>query len=318
MTTGPPVALTIAGSDSGAGAGIQADIKAMAALGVFATTVVTAVTAQNTSTVAGVHLVPAAFVDLQITTVLSDLPIAAVKTGMLGTTSVIDVVGRRARAGDLHNLVVDPVMVASTGRPLVSDDAINAYRRYLVPYALIVTPNLWEAALLAGMDIGELTSTDAMADAARTIHELGARWVLVKGGHLPGVTRSSGARTGSPGDRSPSASMRSTVPDVLFDGADATVLTASRVDTANTHGTGCSLSAAITARLASGIGVGEAVGDAKRAVHAALVGGAGWRLGNGHGPLDHIGWSADHDAAATAPGGSPETGTSPETTATGS
>jgi hydroxymethylpyrimidine/phosphomethylpyrimidine kinase len=276
----PPVALTIAGSDSGAGAGIQADLKAMAALGVFATTALTAVTAQNTVTVAGIHRVPAEMVDQQIATVLADLPVAAVKTGMLASVETIEVVSKRAAAGELPNLVVDPVMVASTGRPLLDEDGIEAYRRHLVGQALVVTPNLWEAALLAGVDPAQVTDVEGMARVARHLHALGARWVLVKGGHLPGVGPSDGSTTPP-----------SVVPDILFDGHEVTVLSGAYVPTANVHGSGCSLSAAIAARLASGCDVPTAVGEAKAFVTEAIRGGADWQLGNGHGPLDHLGWS---------------------------
>ena len=277
MTGQPPVALTIAGSDSGAGAGIQADIKTMGALGAFAVTAVTAVTAQNTASVDGVHVLPPAFVDRQIATVLADLPVAATKTGMLATVDIIAVVGRWAAAGDLPKLVVDPVMVSSSGQPLLGDGGVSAYRDLLVPWALVVTPNLWEAALMCDTDPDGLSDVDAMVDAARTIHALGSRWVLVKGGHLAGVEPGSGARPPP------------NVPDVLFDGTRVTVLRADRVDSANSHGTGCSLSAAIAAQLASGADVPTAVAGAKAFVHRALVGGAGWRLGKGHGPLDHFG-----------------------------
>jgi len=287
MSATPPVAMTIAGSDSGAGAGIQADLKAMGALGVLATTAVTTVTAQNTSAVTGVHHLPVAFVELQITTVLADLPVAAVKTGMLATAPVVALVGRLAAEGRLPNLVVDPVMVSSSGHRLLEDGGIEAYRRHLLPQALVATPNLWEAALLAGMERDDLVGTDAMAEAARRIHRLGPRWVLVKGGHLDGVEPAAGG------------AHPEGVPDVLFDGGAVTVLTAPWVDTPNTHGTGCSLSAAIAARLASGAGVEAAVGDAKTYVHRALAGAAAWRLGRGHGPLDHLGVPP---AAATSPG----------------
>ena len=281
MTTGaqPPVALTIAGSDSGAGAGIQADIKTMGALGVFGTTAITAVTAQNTAAVREIHHVPTAMVEAQIEAVLDDLPVAAVKTGMLGTAAVVEAVGRRAAAGDLPRLVVDPVMVASSGRIFLAEEGIEAYRRYLLPRALITTPNLWEATLLAGMEPTGVEDVEAMTDMARRIHQLGPSWVLVKGGHLPGVEPRSG---GPPPDE---------VADVLFDGFEVTVLTGSHVDTANTHGTGCSLSAAIAASLARGADVPTAVSVAKEFVHTALRGGARWHLGQGHGPLDHLGWA---------------------------
>ena len=279
--TGPAVALTIAGSDSGAGAGIQADLKAMAALGVFAATAVTAVTAQNTVTVAAVHQVPANMVDEQIAAVLADLPVAAVKTGMLASVETIEVVSKRAAAGELPNLVVDPVMVASTGRPLLEREGIDAYRRHLLCHALVVTPNLWEAALLAGLDPGAVSDTEGMARAARHLHAAGACWVLVKGGHLPGV--------GAPGGSGPPPAV---VPDILFDGHEVTELSGEHVPTGNVHGSGCSLSAAIAARLASGCDVPTAVRDGKAYVTGAIQGGAGWRLGSGHGPLDHHGWSS--------------------------
>jgi hydroxymethylpyrimidine/phosphomethylpyrimidine kinase len=281
MSAEPPVALTIAGSDSGAGAGIQADLKAMAALGVFATTAVTAITAQNTVTVAAVHRVPAAMVDQQIAAVLADFPVAAVKTGMLASVETIEVVSKRAAAGELPNLVVDPVMVASTGRPLLEEDGIDAYRRHLLGHALVVTPNLWEAAMLAGLDPATVTDVEDMARVARHLHALGARWVLVKGGHLPGVGTSAGSTTPP-----------SVVPDILFDGSEIAVLSGEHVQTANVHGSGCSLSAAIAARLAAGCDVPTAVREAKAYVTAAIQGGAGWRLGKGHGPLDHLGWSS--------------------------
>jgi hydroxymethylpyrimidine/phosphomethylpyrimidine kinase len=289
MSTEPPVALTIAGSDSGAGAGIQADLKAMAALGVFGTTAVTAITAQNTVTVAAVHRVPPAMVDQQIAAVLADLPVAAVKTGMLASVETIEVVSKRAAAGELPNLVVDPVMVASTGRPLLEDDGIDAYRRHLLGHALVVTPNLWEAAMLAGLDPATVTDVEDMARVARHLHALGARWVLVKGGHLPGVGTSAG-NTAPP----------SVVPDILFDGSEIAVLSGEHIQTANVHGSGCSLSAAIAARLAAGCDVPTAVREAKDYVTAAIRGGAGWRLGSGHGPLDHLWWSSGRDSGRVA------------------
>ncbi len=317
----PPVALTIAGSDSGAGAGIQADIKTMSALGVFATTAVTAVTAQNTAAVLDVHYLPAEMVGSQIRAVLGDLPVASVKTGLLGTVPVIETVGRLAASGRLPRLVVDPVMVASTGRSLLADDGLEAYRRDLIPHALVVTPNLWEAALLAGVPYSEVQSTATMIEVAREIHRLGPTWVLVKGGHLPGVeapgehrpgVEASGEHRSAPqasGDRSArrhkkgpddrSNDRPAEVADVLFDGTNVTVLQGRWVDTTNTHGTGCSLSSAIVAYLARGADVPHAVASAKEFVHDALVGGARWRLGQGHGPLDHLGWT--RGAAAGVP-----------------
>ncbi|MGA3149154.1 MAG: bifunctional hydroxymethylpyrimidine kinase/phosphomethylpyrimidine kinase [Acidimicrobiales bacterium] len=292
MTPGgnPPVALTIAGSDSGSGAGLQADIKTMAALGVFATTAVTAVTAQNTAEVREVHHVPVGMVTAQIRAVIDDLPVAAVKTGLLGTAAVVGAVGGLAAAGHLPRLVVDPVMVASTGRALVADRCVEAYRRRLLPYALLVTPNLWEAALLAGLPASGVGDLDTMVEAARRIHRLGPTWVLVKGGHLPGV------ETGSTAD------VPTVVADVLFDGREVTVLDGPLVVTRNNHGTGCSLSAAVAAHLARGADVPTAVAAAKTFVHDALLGGATWNLGQGHGPLDHLGWSGGAPAGITGRG----------------
>ena len=283
----PPVALTIAGSDSGSGAGIQADIRTMAAFGVLATTAVTAVTAQNTTEVRDVHLVPTDVVVSQIRTVIDDLPVRAVKTGLLADPAVVEAVGLLAASDMLPRLVVDPVMVASTGRVLLSEPGVDAYRSQLLPHALMVTPNLFEAALLAASP--PIHDVDAMADAARAIHGLGPKWVLVKGGHLPGVASDDG---GVAPDE---------VTDVLFDGIRITVLRNVRVDTPNTHGTGCSLSAAIAAQLALGTEVPTAVATAEQFVHGALLGAAGWHLGKGHGPIDHLGWSAK----AAGPGGGP-------------
>jgi hydroxymethylpyrimidine/phosphomethylpyrimidine kinase len=273
--------MTIAGSDSGAGAGIQADIKTMGSLGVFGTTVITAVTAQSTAEVREVYPLPPAMVEAQMATVLDDLAVRAVKTGLLATPEIIGVVGRRAAAGDLPRLVVDPVMVASTGRIFLVAEGIEAYRRHLLPHALITTPNLWEAALLADRAPTGAEDVEAMAEMAERIYELGPAWVLVKGGHLPGVESRSGTTPPSQ------------VADVLFDGTSVTVLTGDHVDTVNTHGTGCSLSAAIAAHLAQGAEVPDAVAAAKAFVLGALRGGSHWRLGKGHGPLDHLGWTRE-------------------------
>lgn len=264
----PHVALTIAGSDSGGGAGIQADLKSFAANGVFGTTAVTAVTAQNTVGVEAIHVVPAAVVDAQITAVLRDLDVGAVKTGMLATAEIVELVARRAALGDLPNLVVDPVMVASSGDRLLDVDAEAAYVELLLPSALVATPNLREASLLAGRPLDDVAG---MEDAARRIAALGARYVLVKGGHLAGDAV-----------------------DVLFDGNVAVELRASRVDTPNVHGTGCSLAATIAARLARGDSVPDAVHAAKSYVASALAGARAWKIGSGHGPIDHFGWEA-HD-----------------------
>jgi hydroxymethylpyrimidine/phosphomethylpyrimidine kinase len=260
----PPVALSIAGSDSGGGAGIQADLKAFAANRVFGTTAITALTAQNTAGVLGVEVTPVGFVDAQITAVLGDLPVAAVKTGMLATAEIVELVAKRAEAGDLPNLVVDPVMVAASGARLLDRDAELMYLSRLFPHALVVTPNLWEASLLVGRP---LTTVDQMAAAAVELAATGARHVLIKGGHLPGDAV-----------------------DVLFDGEDVHRLQLPRIDTVNVHGTGCTTAATIAARLAHGDAVLAAVSAAKAYVARAIAGGAGWRLGAGHGPVDHFGW----------------------------
>ncbi len=277
--TQPPVALTIAGSDSGGAAGLQADIKTMAALGVYATTAVTLVTAQNSMEVRDVVHLSAGLVDSQISAVVDDLPVEAVKTGMLGSAAVVEAVARRAAAGDLPGLVVDPVLVTSTGRVTMTDEGIDAYRTLLLPHALVATPNLWEAALLAGMEPAAVEDVPGMSTAARRVHAFGPAWVLVKGGHLPGVEADAGD---APDD----------VVDVLYDGTDITVLRGPRVDTPNTHGTGCSLSAAIAAHLARGAAVARAVEAATVFVRRALVEGAIWHLGGGQGPIDHFGGSS--------------------------
>ena len=275
-TQNPPVALTIAGSDSGGGAGIQADLKTFAALGVFGTSVITAVTAQNTKTVLGVSAVEPAFVDLQIEAVLEDLPVAAVKTGMLASAATVAVVARRAAASELPRLVVDPVMVTSTGAPLLDDDGVGAYLELLLPHAFVCTPNMREAALLASMAVGDV---DDMHEAARRIAGYGPTVVVVKGGHLFGRR----------------------APDVVLAGGTFTVVDGPRVTSANDHGTGCSLAAAIAARLAGGTEVGPAVEQAKAFVARAIAGAAGWTLGSGHGPLDHFGWTEAEGPDPSAP-----------------
>lgn len=266
----PPVALTVAGSDSGAGAGLQADLKTFAACGVFGTSVVTAVTAQNTADVLGVERLDPAMVDLQLEAVLCDLPVDAVKTGMLASSATVAAVGRWAAGGRLPNLVVDPVLASSTGRPLLDDGGCRAYLEHLLPHALVVTPNLREAALLTGRAVGDV---DAMIDAAQWIGGHGPRVVVVKGGHLHGGL----------------------APDVVWEAGTVSVVEEPRVDTANDHGTGCTLSAALAAALARGEEPGPAVVAAKRYVTAALRGAASWRLGAGHGPLDHFGWGGAPD-----------------------
>jgi hydroxymethylpyrimidine/phosphomethylpyrimidine kinase len=263
----PAVALTVAGSDSGGGAGLQADLATFAAFGVFGTSAVTAVTAQHTAAVLAVHPIPPELVDLQIAAVLADLPVAAVKTGMLSSSATIRVVAARAERGELPNLVVDPVLVASTGRPLLDDRGPATYLDVLIPHARVVTPNRREAELLSGISIDDV---DAMVRAGERLAATGAEVVVVKGGHLDGMR----------------------APDVVTTGADTIVLDAERVETVNDHGTGCTLSAAIAAGLAGGAEPAQAIEAAKRYVWRAISGAASWSLGAGRGPVDHYGWGA--------------------------
>lgn len=262
----PSVALTIAGSDSSGGAGIQADLKTFAALGVYGTCAVTALTAQNTCGVDGIHVVPADFVVAQIEAVLADLAVAAVKTGMLATPAIVSAVADLAAAGRLPNLVVDPVMVASSGDRLLEPEAEALYVEALLPHASLLTPNLREAEVLLGTSIHTLAE---QREAARALGGLGPAIVVVKGGHQVS-------------DRSDEAV------DVVWDGTSTYDLCAPRVDTVNNHGTGCTFASAATAALAGGADMSEALQQAKAYVCLALTGGASWRLGHGHGPLDHV------------------------------
>lgn len=257
-------AMTIAGSDSGGGAGLQADLKTFAALGVYGMSAVTAITAQNTVGVQGVIELPADFVGLQIDSVVTDIGVDAVKTGMLANAEIIAVVAAKVREYNLPNLVVDPVMVAKSGDPLLREDARQALVSVLIPLAKVLTPNLHEAQALAGMEIGSLK---AMKEAARAIHRLGARNVVVKGGHLPGSDESI---------------------DVLFNGHDFTEFTTPRIETRNTHGTGCTFASAIAAELAKGRSVQESVRAAKAYLTMALRASVDLHLGQGYGPLNHL------------------------------
>ncbi|MGH8972327.1 MAG: bifunctional hydroxymethylpyrimidine kinase/phosphomethylpyrimidine kinase [Acidimicrobiia bacterium] len=263
----PAVVLTIAGSDSGGGAGIQADLRTFAALGVHGACAVTAVTAQNTAEVRAVHPLPPEVVDAQIEAVLADLSVAAVKTGMLATTAIAEVVAARARAGALPNLVVDPVLVASSGGRLFDATFESAYLDFLFPVAAVITPNLAEAEVLLGRQIG---GVDEMAEAAGELAKTGAGTVVIKGGHRPGEN----------------------AVDVVWHAGAATELRRPWVPTSNNHGTGCSFASATAAGLARGLPVPEALAAAKDFVTTALAGGATWRLGAGHGPLDHMGWNS--------------------------
>jgi hydroxymethylpyrimidine/phosphomethylpyrimidine kinase len=266
----PPVALTIAGSDSSGGAGIQADLKTFAALGVYGTSAITALTAQNTRGVRGVHAVPASFVVAQVNAVLDDLTVTAVKTGMLATADIVRAVADLAAAALLPNLIVDPVMVASSGDRLLDARAERLYVDALLPHAFVLTPNLREAEVLLAAPIRSLAQ---QRNAARALGALGPSTVVVKGGH-------------------PVADSAEDAVDIVWDGTSTYELRAPRVDTPNNHGTGCTFSAAVAAALARGAAVHDALKAAKAYVSRGVAGGATWRLGQGHGPLDHFGWSA--------------------------
>ncbi len=256
------IALTIAGSDSGGGAGIQADLKTFQRFGVFGTSAITAITAQNTRGVSSWEAVSPHLVRAQIDSVAEDLPPAALKSGMLANAAIALVVANAIRERSLHNYVLDPVMVATSGDVLLEADAIEVIRRELIPQASLVTPNIHEAAIL----IGELIEDEeAMARAAESIvREMGAQAVLIKGGHLASGNR---------------------VVDILYDG-NVRAFRTERLDTTNTHGTGCTLSAAITAQLATGESLHGAVRRAIDYVHNAIA--TAPAIGAGHGPLNHL------------------------------
>jgi hydroxymethylpyrimidine/phosphomethylpyrimidine kinase len=258
------IALTIAGSDSSGGAGIQADLKTFSALGVYGASVITALTAQNTLGVEGVHVVPPDFVRAQMRAVASDLAVGAIKIGMLATSAVIGAVAEGL--GDFPEVpvVLDPVMVAASGDPLLEADAVEALRTVLIPHATLVTPNLAEAAILLGQSVA--SSEYEMAAQALKLHETGARAVLIKGGHSAGEAAI----------------------DILFGGDEPVSFEAPRVETTNTHGTGCTLSAAIAAELAKGADLAEAVGAAKTYVTEAILAADELEIGKGRGPVHHF------------------------------
>ena len=271
----PPVALTIAGSDSGGGAGIQADLKTFSALGVFGTSAIAALTAQNTRGVHGVHLVPGAFVRAQMDAVYGDFDVRATKLGMLGGTPILLAVAEGLVAARAANVVLDPVMVAKGGARLLEPDAIQTLRARLAPLATVLTPNLPEAAAL--LDVDEAEVLRAPTRAVERLLALGSRAVVLKGGHAGGAHSE----------------------DVYFDGKVWERLPARRVLTENTHGTGCTFSAAIAAALAHGLTPLEAVREAKAYVSAAIEAGSRWRLGAGHGPVDHFhAWRAGGGASS--------------------
>jgi hydroxymethylpyrimidine/phosphomethylpyrimidine kinase len=258
------IAVTIAGSDSSGGAGIQADLKTFSALGVYGASVITALTAQNTQGVRAIHDVPADIVAAQIDAVFSDLDIGAVKIGMLSQAAIIETVAQGLSRHRAKNIVLDPVMVATSGDRLLAADAIEALRKLLIPRALVLTPNLPEAAALTGATTAR--TEQEMEIQARELLALGARNVLIKGGH-------------GGGDESI---------DLLIGQGEVVRLSAKRIATRNTHGSGCTLSSAIAAGLAKGLDLKTAVRDAKTYVTAAIAGADNLKIGHGHGPLHHF------------------------------
>jgi hydroxymethylpyrimidine/phosphomethylpyrimidine kinase len=258
------IALTIAGSDSSGGAGIQADLKTFAALGVYGASVITALTAQNTTGVTAVHEAPPEFVGAQLDAVFRDLDVAAVKIGMLGSAAVIEAVAAGLEKWRPRWVVLDPVMVAKGGDKLLHDDAVAALKERLIPLAHLITPNLPEAGVL----LNEPAARDrqAMQGQAERLLRLGPRAVLLKGGHLGGDTS----------------------PDLFHDRRDATWLEAARHETRNTHGTGCTLSSAIAAYLALGHSLADAVSGAKDYLGRAIAAADQVPVGHGHGPVHHF------------------------------
>jgi hydroxymethylpyrimidine/phosphomethylpyrimidine kinase len=258
-----PRALTIAGSDSSGGAGIQADLKTFTVFRVYGASAVTALTAQNTTGVSAIAPMTPEFVRAQIDAVLDDIGVDAAKTGMLATRAIVEVAAEAIRARSIEQLVVDPVMVAQSGAALLEPDARAALRERLIPLARVVTPNAPEAAALLDMAV---ESVDDLREAARRLVAGGARAALVKGGHLVGAESV----------------------DVLYDGAEVHMLRAPRLDTPHTHGTGCMLSAAIAAGLAQGRTLLDAVRTAKQFITVAVR--AGLAVGNGSGPANALAW----------------------------
>jgi hydroxymethylpyrimidine/phosphomethylpyrimidine kinase len=262
MTT--PIALTIAGSDSSGGAGIQADLKTFAAFGVFGASVITALTAQNTTGVSGIHQVPAAFVTAQIDAVFSDLAVGAVKIGMVAQPENIDAIVAGLKRWSPQHVVLDPVMVATSGDRLLAAEAVDALRTKLIPLASVITPNLPEAAAL--LDEPEAVSEAEIENQGQRLLVLGCAAVLIKGGHGQGAESI----------------------DYLIGPEGTMALAAPRIATQNTHGTGCSLSSAIAAGLARGEDLERAVRNAKAWVSAAIASADRFSVGHGHGPIHHF------------------------------
>lgn len=263
MSARVPVMLTIAGSDPSGGAGIQADVKTASALGVYAATVLTALTAQNTRGVTGIHAVPAQFVRDQFDAVATDLDIRAVKIGMLGDAALVETVADLLTAHPVPAVVLDPVMVATSGDPLVPPDAVEAIRDRLLPLATVITPNLAEAHAVTDLSVAD---EEEMEAAGRALVALGAGAALVKGGHGTGAEAN----------------------DVLVSAHGVRWYGAPRLDTPNTHGTGCTLSSGIAAGLVRGLSLVDAVALAKDFLTRALRSSADLTYGSGHGPVDHL------------------------------
>lgn len=269
-----PIAVTIAGSDSGGGAGIQADLKTFSALGVYGASVIAALTAQNTKGVTGIHDVPPEFVTAQIDAVFSDLAVNAVKIGMLSHPAVILAVADGLDRFKQNKVVLDPVMVAASGDRLLVPDAIEVLRKVLIPKAMLITPNLPEAAALLEMPIAQ--NETQMRGQGEKLLAMGARAVLMKGGHASGPESI----------------------DLLIEPTSVAWLAAERIETQNTHGTGCTLSSAIAAGLAKGLPLAEAVHEAKAYITAAIKASDQLSIGHGHGPVHHFfHWWGEEDNA---------------------
>jgi len=254
--------LTIAGSDSGGGAGIQADLKTFMAFGVYGMSAITALTAQNTIGVQGIYEIPPDFIHLQIRSVLTDIGADAVKTGMLGSAEIVKTVSKAVHDFKILKLVVDPVMVAKSGDALLAETARRSIWEDLIPLATVITPNIFEAEVLLNRKIKNL---DDMYEAARELKKSGCQWVVLKGGHL---------------------SIEEQAIDVAFDGSNFHLLKSPRMDTLRTHGTGCTFASAIAAGLAKEYGALEAITQAKKYITLAIR--EGLPLGSGHGPTNHL------------------------------
>lgn len=268
----PAIALTIAGSDPSGGAGIQADLKTFSALGVYGAAVVTALTAQNTRTVTAVQGVAPGLVRAQIDAVLNDLPVDAIKLGMLHSAAIIDAVADALTSVPQIPVVLDPVMLSKSGAPLLDAGALSSLRQRLIPRAAVLTPNLPEAAVLLGSAEADLLADSdqerARLSICRRLRDLGARTVVLKGGHIAPASLTSD--------------------DLFWDGSLPTQLSAPRIATRNTHGTGCTFAAAITSGLARGESIRSAVVAARQYLQGALAAGARLTIGDGHGPLHHF------------------------------